>query len=266
MIRTLLATALLAALLATQEDAAPTSHEDPAVTYLTEAETLLYQPEGDGLESLSFTLRRSETAGGGTTKLAWTKGQEPRVEAELGEQVKAAVPEPMHEMMTQQLVTEGQGLMRYVLNRQYTMMLDDWSVKLAGLEDGLMRVALTADPASASAGTTQSYFFDGDQILRKAHFEQSGGAQKIAGDITFTWRPAAEGRDELLLESQEAKMKMPFPTGEIDVTLTTSYSYATIGDVVIMTGMTEASSFPVRTESETRFEDLVVNGKPVGDA
>lgn len=262
MIRTLLVTAFLASRLAAQDEATPISPEDPAVTYLTEAEMLLYQPEGDGLESLSFTMRRPEAAGGGTITVSWTKGQEPRIEAELGEQLEALAPEPMHALLAQQLVNEGRENLRYALNRQYTMLLDDWDATLAGLEDGMMRVAWTADPASDSAGGAQSYYFDGDQVLRRAHVDQVNG-QPIGADIDFEWRPAAEGRDELVLAGQKTRIKVPGPAGEMELVVTTTYTYTTVDDIVILSGKKDSQ---LGQQIETRFEDLLVNGEPVGDA
>lgn len=266
MIRTLLATVLLAPLLVAQDAATDEGGtNDTTQAFLEEAEAILYHPDEEGLQSFSFSVERPAQQGGGTIRVAWTRGEEPQVEAELGEQMKAQYPEAMLGMVEEQLAVEGREYAKWMLNRPFSMMQGEWNARIEGVEDGLMKVAF--EPTGPGAAGSQAMLFDDEQVLEEARMSGQMNGQQMDVDIDFDWRPVAEGDGRLVLSGQTSSIELPSPMGEgtMEITSTSTYHYTNVDDLVILTGKTDESSFPPGGQpTEMRFENLVVNGEPVG--
>jgi hypothetical protein len=243
--------------------AIPTETSESVLAFLKEAEARLYDPQSAGLSSLEFDLALEHPQAGklGSAHVTWstTAGVAVDVSAAEGSPVPAAVAEGLGQQMGSQMI----GAM---LNRPITPMLESGVAWMNGVEDGLVKVAFRNAEAASQGIKEQSLYFDDDGMLQRMLVVQEVQGTSVRISQTFAWRPVAEGSDRCVAAGQHSDTTVDTPMGPMKVPGDTTFTYITVGEIVLPGSISITQSVPVQgavTQTITAT-NLKVNGQAVG--
>jgi hypothetical protein len=242
--------------------AAPTETTEKVRAFLADAQSQLYDPQAAGLKSLAFDLDVDHPMLGdlGTVHATWESGQEAETvfTAKPDMSLPAGVSPVQIEMQSK---AQAQQLLGGMLNRSIGSLLDAGVASMAGVQDELVGVKYD-HPMMASQGVkSQMFFFDDEGQLKKSTTEMEQQGMTIKMVQTYTWKPAAEGTDLLVADSQAVEMDF----GMMKQTSSAAFTYAQVGSIVLPVRIATLSKGPMGGEQVLAARNLVVNGQPVPD-
>jgi hypothetical protein len=296
MIMTPLASLLLlsSALLLPQDEAAPAGTSDTVREYLRQAESALYDPADDGLQSLTFVVPLAMATSDlnamvaqmgqtlpadmppqvrlGEVSVAWEKDGEPQVDASVASDLPAAL-----NMITAQaqgsLVPMGHQVLSTALNQMVSFgpLLETFDARFDGAEGELLKVQFERKPgvpATSIPADTITWLFsqdDGLPVGSSMSFMQQGpmGEMQVTLDTRYEWKPARAAGGSLILGSVAATNELgSFAT----MRQRTEYNHQERDGVVMLVGYKETLSQETvmgnmpEVVKNVDLEALVVNG------
>lgn len=251
------------------QDAAPTDVAAPTETsakvreFLTSAQSHLYDPQAAGLKSLAFDVDIAMPAPLGqlgTVHVTWNSGQdaETAFTATPGKTLPAGVSEGMIEGQSK---AQAQQLLGGMLNRSIASLLDQGVAAMVGVQEELVAVRYDHPMAAAQGVKSQMFFFDDEGQLKKSTTEMEQQGMTIKMVQTYNWKPAAEGTDLLVADSQAVEMDF----GIMKQSSSAAFTYAQVGTIVLPVMIATSSKGPMGGEQVLAARNLVVNGEPVPD-
>lgn len=250
------------------QDAAPTDGAAPTETsakvreFLTSAQSHLYDPQAAGLKSLAFDVDIENPMLGdlGTVHVTWESGKpaETVFTAKPDMTLPAGVTPALIEG---QAKSQSQQLLGGMLNRTIGSLLDEGTASMVGVQDGMVGVKHD-HPVMASQGVkSQMYFFDDEGQLKKSTTEMEQQGMTIKMVQTYNWKPATEGTDLLIVDTQAVEMDF----GIMKQSGSAAFTYAQVGPIVLPVKVTSSTNGPMGGEQVLAARNLVVNGEPVPD-
>ena len=247
--------------------APPSQTDEKVMAYLKDAESQLYDPQAAGLRSLEFDLPLEVPMLGnlGSVHVTWAAGGQTTMDVteDPSVQLPQNIPPGAIEQMAQQSAAE---VINTMLNRPITMLLDGGVATLAGAEDGLVKVDFDSPGARDAGVTAQSYYFDDDSVLRRSVTVAEspgmmGGTMTVTANQTFNWKTASADSSLLIPDTQSVEADLGVMVQKIKI----AFSYATIDDLVIVSGIEKVIEMPEKMGGTQRqmlnVGNLLVNGK-----
>ncbi|HZL99510.1 MAG TPA: hypothetical protein VFD43_04580 [Planctomycetota bacterium] len=238
-------------------EAVPSETPENVRTYLEEAQGLLYDPQSAGLTSLAFDVAVDLPQLGrlGTVHVTWAAGETAKTTFTAEE--NPALPQGMPAgMLEAQANATAQQLLNGMLNRTIGTLLDEGVATMAGVQDNLVAVSHHHPAMAAQGVTSQLYLFDDEGLLKKSKtaMEQPGMTMSIVQ--TYSWKPAAEGIELLVADSQSVEAKV----GPMTQSSQASFAYTRVGPIVLPIRIATSSKGPMSGEQVIAASNLVVNG------
>jgi hypothetical protein len=244
-------------------EAVPTETPENVRKFLQEAESHLYDPQAAGLSSMEFDVAIDHPTAGplGNAHVTWTATGGVDVQVTPAEGAK--LPESMVQGIGQQF---GVQLLGAMLNKPITPMLEGSVASMGGVEDGLVKVAFHNAAAMAQGLKEQSLFFDDAGLLQRMKVVQEVQGTKLSINQSFQWRPVAEGKDVYVASSQHSETTAETPMGPMKIPGDTSFTYVTVGEIVLPTSIATSQEVPVqgKVTQTLAATHLKVNGQAVG--
>jgi hypothetical protein len=253
------------------QDAAPAAPAVPAETpenvrtYLTEAQSHLYDPQAAGLKSLAFDvdIEMPQIGHLGVVHVTWAAGEAAKTDFKADEAAPLPPGAPAGMIEAQSNAT-AQQLLGGMLNRSIASLLDEGVATMAGVQENLVAVSHHHPAAEAQGVKSQIYLFDDDGRLKKSNTEVEQQGMTINIAQTYSWKPATEGSELLVADAQTVEAKF----GPMTQTSQATFSYTQVGAIVLPVRIATSSKGPMSGEQVIAASNLVVNGEaaPVAPA
>jgi len=253
------------------QDVAPAAPAVPAETpesvrtYLTEAQSHLYDPQAAGLKSLAFDvdIEMPQIGHLGVVHVTWNAGEAAKTDFKADE-TSPLPPGAPAGMIEAQSNATAQQLLGGMLNRSIASLLDEGVATMAGVQENLVAVSHHHPAAEAQGVKSQIYLFDDDGRLKKSNTEVEQQGMTINIAQTYSWKPATEGSELLVADAQTVEAKF----GPMTQTSQATFSYMQIGAIVLPVRISTSSKGPMSGEQVIAASNLVVNGQaaPVAPA
>jgi hypothetical protein len=248
---------------AAQEAAVPAETPENVRKFLVDAEAHLYDPQTAGLSSIEFDVAIDHPQYGslGSAHVTWSTSGTANVVVTPAQD--ARLPAQLVELVGQQIGTQLLGAM---LNKPITPLLKDSVASMGGVDAGLVKVSFHNEAAMAQGLKEQSLFFDDEGMLQRMHVVQDMQGTKVSTDQSFQWRPVAEGKELYVAASQHSETTAETPMGPMKIPGDTSFTYVTVGEIVLPTSIATSQEVPVqgKVTQTLAATNLKVNGQPVG--
>ena len=239
--------------------ATPSETPENVRAYLKEAQALLYDPQAAGLTSLAFDVDVDLPKLGrlGTVHVTWAAGEEAKTSFTAQENPALPVGMPAG-MIEAQANATAQQLLGGMLNRTIGSLLDEGVATMAGVQEDLVAVNHHHPAAAAQGVKSQLYLFDDEGRLMKSKTEMQQQGMTMNIVQSFSWKPAAEGTDLLVADSQSVEAKF----GPMTQSSKAAFTYIQVGAIVLPIRISTSSSGPMSGEQVIAASNLVVNGTP----
>lgn len=238
--------------------AVPAETPENVRTYLTEAQSHLYDPQAAGLKSLAFDVEIDMPQIGhlGVVHVTWNAGESAKTEFKADESAALPAGAPPGMIEAQSNAT-AQQLLGGMLNRSIASLLDEGVATMAGVQENLVAVSHHHPAAEAQGVKSQVYLFDDEGRLKKSttEVEQQGMTIKIAQN--YSWKPATEGSELLVADAQTVEAKF----GPMTQTSQATFTYVQVGPIVLPVRIATSSKGPMSGEQVIAATNLVVNGQ-----
>lgn len=275
------------------QDAPATGTSETVRTFLRQAESGFYEPQADGLTSLSFIVPIEEQKANLELMLArsgvklppetpdiirmlsvavtWELGGESQIETTVADSFPSSL-EMMRPMLEGSGRQMGQQTLSAALNSliDFGPVLESYDARIDGAEGDYVKVVFERKAGvseEVAPPETLTWLFDDDGLPAgtRMSINQQGpmGPLEVKIDTEYSWQPARASGGKKVLASVASKNEMG---GFGSVEQSTTYRYEEIGGVVVMVGYRETvkqdSPFMEMPESvrDVTFEGLVVNG------
>lgn len=248
--------------------AVPSETPEAVKKFLQEAEAHLYDPQASGLRAVEFDVPIELPNVGvvGSAHVSWSTeaGESVTIDRSGAKELPPGFPAGMAEGFGRQMALQ---VLSTMLNKPITPMLAGAVATMDGVEDGLVKVSFHNAEAQKSGLKEQALFFDDTGLLQRLRTsgEQQGpmGKVNIKQTETFSWRPVKEGSTLVVAASQKSHAEM----GMMPIDGSTTFSYSTIGEIVLATQLAITQSSPMGPSSQTiKALNLKVNGEAVPEA
>lgn len=272
---------MIAAILSPPQDAEAESRDtdsaEAVATFLDAAAGKLYDPVGDGLEALQFSVPFELPANPArgydeplriaTFNVGWTKADGTDIHVTMADGVDPTISSQLAAAgMTAEALekTTAQQPLLYALNLNIDASMMDGGF-IASIESTEAEgTSLKFLPKASDVGVNSIVWdFGADGVLKSKTTEAPGPMGKSKTIETYTWRDAP-GDEGLLVE----EIRVVQDLGMIKVAGAIVPEYRQVGELTILAGYVQRSeglpamSVPA-SEMRWRFEGLVVNGTPL---
>jgi len=256
------------------QDAPAAQGPAPAVTspevrsFLTDAEKQLYDPQAAGLKTVEFdaTVEMPKLGPVGSVHVTWAAGGEPTISFVRDEaaELPPNVPGELVSMSGEQF---GRDFLDQMLNRPITPMLRDGTAAMCSPQDGMVRISIASATEQQQRIKEHSLFFNEDGLLQKSKMvvDTAGSGmpfETLPITEVYTWKATGSSGDALVADVRSGEQDYGMFGKE---KTTTTFSYTTVGDLVVLTGMAVDSDRPAmlggREQRQVALRNLVVNGK-----
>jgi hypothetical protein len=248
------------------QPAMPTETPENVRSFLSEAQSHLYDPQAAGLKSLAFDMDidlPQPMGHVGAVHVTWAAGQPAQTVFTAAEGLNLP-PQVPQEMIEAQSNATAQQLLGGMLNRTIASLLDEGVATMAGVQEGLVAVSHYLPAAAAQGVTSQIYLFDEDGKLQKSTTVVKQQGMTINVVQNYSWKPAGEGTALLVAEAQSVEADF----GIMKQSSNASFTYTQVGAIVLPTRIATSSKGPMSGDQIMAARNLVVNGEatPVSPA
>ena len=230
---------------------------DTTAIFWARAESRVYQPALDGLETLAFEATREDASGKllWSIQVKWDSAGNTTTRGAVSE--TSPIPAAMKSQVEASLSDVGEILASEQTGCYLAYLLRIADPVMEGSEGGFTMVRLL--PKAAKSGFSKKILlFDEDLVLRRAITTRLDGSVLTE---SYDWHPIEESSSRLLLESVTASLNLD---GQ-GVTRVTSYNYVKIDRWYLFnslciktTGLQNSAG-----NEDLRLGTFVVNGKPI---
>ncbi|RKY20781.1 MAG: hypothetical protein DRQ55_06485 [Planctomycetota bacterium] len=288
----LIASLLASASLLLPQDEGSAATTDTVRTFLQQAEAALYNPTGDGLQTLSFvvpiTFPRDqlnemmapsgqklpegtpETLRLAHSSVTWEADGSPQLSGSVSDDFPPALA-MMRAQIQGSLDRMGKQVLAVALNKmvEFGPLLENFDAAFDGAEGDDLRVLFTRKPGTVATvipADSIVWLFDQDDNLpvgSQMSFSQKGPMGEMTMDLKtrFEWKPARGDDGALILSAMSATNSF----GAMTMKQRTVYRHAEQQGVIMLTGYSETVSqegpmaAPADMTKQVELEGLSVN-------
>ena len=241
--------------------AVPAETPEAVKKFLQEAEAHLYDPQAAGLKAVEFDVAIELPGIGvvGSAHVAWSTdaGESVSIDRTGAKELPPGLPPEMAEDYGRKMALQ---VLATMLNKPISPMLEGAVATMDGVEDGLVKVSFHNAEAEKSGLKEHALFFDDAGMLQRLRTVGQQQGINIKQTETFSWRPVKEGSLLVVAASQKSHAEM----GIMAIDGSTTFSYATVGEIVLATQLAITQSSPRGPSSQTiKALNLKVNGEGV---